>query len=157
MCIYKNLGGRGSLTNSFIYHRSKKLAAKSCVCHTSKIAVCNPFVCHTYEPPRGWESVWHGGRSFSSDMKISRINATLAAEELIFDVLTQARLGISTASPTPFAGTGIFGAEARKLHGLLRFGIFHELLPDETRAMIFGHQHGDAKVDAKYVRIVPVG
>ena len=45
-------------------------------------------------------------------------------------------------------------AKPGSLHGLLRFGILHELLPDETGAMIFRHQHGDAEIDGEIVGVI---
>lgn len=46
--------------------------------------------------------------------------------------------------------------EARSLHAALRLWVLHKRFPDETRARIFGHQHGDSHVDADHVRVVPV-
>src|SRR5213596_656982 len=45
--------------------------------------------------------------------------------------------------------------KSRFLHCGLGFGIFHEGVPNEVAAMIFRHQHGDAKVDAQHVRVIP--
>src|SRR5437667_11090146 len=45
--------------------------------------------------------------------------------------------------------------KSRFLHCGLGFGIFHEGVPNEAAAMIFRHQHGDAKVDAQHVRDIP--
>src|SRR5439155_14957281 len=45
--------------------------------------------------------------------------------------------------------------KSRFLHCGLGFGIFHEGVPNEAAAMIFRHQHGDAKVDAQHVRVIP--
>ncbi len=41
-------------------------------------------------------------------------------------------------------------------HPALRFGIFHEGIPDKTGARIFGHDHGDSRVDSDDVVIVPI-
>ena len=41
-------------------------------------------------------------------------------------------------------------------HSALYVFILHELLPDKTRAMILGHEHGDSQVEAEHVRVVPV-
>ena len=34
--------------------------------------------------------------------------------------------------------------------------IFHELFPHKTGTMIFGHEHGDAQIDAKHIGVIPV-
>lgn len=46
--------------------------------------------------------------------------------------------------------------EARSFHASLCFWVPHKRLPDETRARIFGHQHGDSYVDSDHVRVIPV-
>src|SRR5260370_20947005 len=43
----------------------------------------------------------------------------------------------------------------RLLHGGLYFGVLHEHLPDELRALVLRHQHGDAEIDDKRVRVIP--
>src|ERR1700676_1322097 len=35
--------------------------------------------------------------------------------------------------------------------------VLHEMVPDKSRAGIFGHQQSDADVDPDYIRAVPVG
>src|SRR5258708_9463556 len=47
------------------------------------------------------------------------------------------------------------GMKPRLLHRGLCFGVIHEHVPDELRAMIFRHQHGDAEIDAKRIRVIP--
>jgi hypothetical protein len=47
--------------------------------------------------------------------------------------------------------------EAGAGHSADGFVIFHELFPDETGAGIFGHQNGDAQIDAEHVRALPIG
>ena len=47
--------------------------------------------------------------------------------------------------------------EAGAGHSADGFIVFHELLPDEAGTGIFGHQNGDAQIDAEYVGTVPVG
>src|SRR5229473_6188164 len=43
----------------------------------------------------------------------------------------------------------------RLLHRGLYFGVLHEHVPDELRAVVFRHQHGDAEIDAQHVRVIP--
>src|SRR5437879_4202550 len=45
--------------------------------------------------------------------------------------------------------------EARELHSSFDLFIFHEVLPHESRAVIFRHQHGDAEIDAKHICVIP--
>ena len=50
---------------------------------------------------------------------------------------------------------GIWTNPARSMPAL-RFRILHERVPHETGARIFRHHHGDARVDAHHVGVVPV-
>jgi len=43
------------------------------------------------------------------------------------------------------------------LHRGLGFQIFHEGFPDKPGAVIFGHKHGDAEVNAEDILVVPAG
>ena len=45
--------------------------------------------------------------------------------------------------------------EACTLHPALGFLVLHKRIPHEAAAVIFRHQHGDAEIDAQYVRVVP--
>src|SRR5260370_4240958 len=47
------------------------------------------------------------------------------------------------------------GMKPRLLHRGLYFGVLHEHLPDELRALVLRHQHGDAEIDAKRIRVIP--
>src|SRR5260370_34115704 len=47
------------------------------------------------------------------------------------------------------------GMKPRLLHRGLCFGVLHEHVPDELRALVLRHQHGDAEIDAKHVRVIP--
>src|SRR5437879_770278 len=47
------------------------------------------------------------------------------------------------------------GMKPRLLHRGLYFGVLHEHVPDELRAVVFRHQHGDAEIDAQHVRVIP--
>src|SRR5260370_6174517 len=47
------------------------------------------------------------------------------------------------------------GMKPRLLHRSLCFGILHEGVPDELRALVLRHQHGDAEINAQHVRVIP--
>src|SRR5216684_2395609 len=47
------------------------------------------------------------------------------------------------------------GMKPRLLHRSLYFGILHEGVPDELRAVVLRHQHGDAEINAQHVRVIP--
>src|SRR6266481_6489492 len=47
------------------------------------------------------------------------------------------------------------GMKPRLLHRGLCFGVLHEHVPDELRAVIFRHQHGDAEIDAQHICVIP--
>src|SRR5258708_22105978 len=47
------------------------------------------------------------------------------------------------------------GMKPRLLHRGLCFGVLHEHVPDELRALVLRHQHGDAEIDAKRIRVIP--
>src|SRR5713226_3327262 len=47
------------------------------------------------------------------------------------------------------------GMKPRLLHRGLCFGILHEGVPDESRAVVLRHQHGDAEIDAQHVCVIP--
>src|SRR5438552_17871846 len=55
----------------------------------------------------------------------------------------------------PLENVRLAGVESNFLHRGLRFGILHEGIPNETAAVVFRHQHGDAKIDPKHVRVIP--
>src|SRR6267378_5269705 len=47
------------------------------------------------------------------------------------------------------------GMKPRLLHRGLYFGVLHEHVPDELRAVVLRHQHGDADIDAQHVCVIP--
>src|SRR6266436_4437044 len=47
------------------------------------------------------------------------------------------------------------GMKPRLLHRGLYFGVLHEHVPDELRAVVLRHQHGDAEVDAQHICVIP--
>src|SRR5260370_32516303 len=47
------------------------------------------------------------------------------------------------------------GMKPRLLHRSLYFGILHEGVPDESRAVVLRHQHGDAEIDAQHICVIP--
>src|SRR6266478_2879674 len=47
------------------------------------------------------------------------------------------------------------GMKPRLLHRGLCFGVLHEHVPDELRAVVFRHQHGDAEIDAQHICVMP--
>src|SRR5882757_4746814 len=64
-------------------------------------------------------------------------------------------LGSGRFNPLSGWWNGVVGFEACVGHGVLGFGVFHEGVPDEGGARVFGHEHGDAGVDAYDVGVVP--
>src|SRR5260370_31169396 len=47
------------------------------------------------------------------------------------------------------------GMKPRLLHRGLYFGVLHERVPDELRAVVFRHQYGDAEIDAQHICVIP--
>src|SRR5260370_34491297 len=47
------------------------------------------------------------------------------------------------------------GMKPRLLHRGLYFGVLHEHVPDELRAVVLRHQHGDAEIDAQHICVIP--
>src|SRR5438874_9781295 len=55
----------------------------------------------------------------------------------------------------PLENVRLAGVDSNFLHRGLRFGILHEGIPNETAAVVFRHQHGDAQINAQHVRVIP--
>ena len=45
--------------------------------------------------------------------------------------------------------------ETTRIHGLFRFWILHESLPNKTGAEIFCHQYSYAEIDPQHIRVIP--
>src|SRR5579859_6807809 len=50
----------------------------------------------------------------------------------------------------------IFRTKTGAGHSAFYIFVLHELLPNKTGAMIFGHQHGDSQIEAEHIGIVPI-
>src|SRR5260370_37035525 len=46
--------------------------------------------------------------------------------------------------------------EASALKATLALRISHKRVPHKTGAQIFGHQHGDSRIEANHIRVVPL-
>src|SRR5438477_10938339 len=66
-----------------------------------------------------------------------------------------ATLTKNTGGGGPLENVRLAGVESNFLHRGLRFGILHEGIPNETAAVVFRHQHGDAQINAQHVRVIP--
>ena len=52
---------------------------------------------------------------------------------------------------------GSITLKARLRHAPLCLRVLHESLPNEAGAYVFGHQHGDAGIDADDILVIPLG
>src|SRR5262249_36981729 len=51
----------------------------------------------------------------------------------------------------------MLNSEARSIHPGLHTIVLHELFPNESRPMVFRHQHHDPKIDSQHVGVIPPG
>src|SRR5205823_8009536 len=65
-----------------------------------------------------------------------------------------ATLTKNTGGRGPLENVRLAGVESNFLHRGLRFGILHEGIPNEAAAVVFRHQHSDAKIDAQHIRVI---
>src|SRR5437588_4646410 len=94
-------------------------------------------------------------------LTIFRINtytasATVDSKELA-ETLSRldATLTKKHAERGPLENVRLAAVKSDFLHRGLRFGILHDGIPNETASMVFRHQHGDAQIDPKDVRVIP--
>src|SRR5579859_4892480 len=50
----------------------------------------------------------------------------------------------------------IFRTKTGAGHSAFYIFVLHELVPHETRTIVFSHQHGDSQVEAEHIGIVPI-